>query len=122
MTAEFAARISRIRIKGGADVHVLRSKPGLDGKDDWRGAIVRNARAVAEMGSEKQPLVGYVLVGFFGDGTSSVGYRYDPESCPIPRALIPAWLAEVIRRDLITSVEASNVFHEMFEWRGGPTG
>jgi hypothetical protein len=117
---DFSARISRVKMKdGGADVRVLRSKPGLDGGDDWRGAIVRNARAVAEMGSDAQPLVGYVLVGVFGDGSASVGYRYDPDACPIPRALFPAWVAEVVRRDLITDVEARDVFHQMFEWREG---
>lgn len=117
---DFAARIGRIRMKsGGAEVRLLQSKPGLDGADDWRGAIVRNARSVAEMGTDANPLVGYVLVGVFSDGAASVGYRYDPDTCPIPRMLFPAWIAEWIRRDLIGAVEARDVFNQMFEWREG---
>ena len=115
---EFAARIGRVRMKsGGADVRILRNKPGLDGKEDWRGAIVKNARAVADMGTDEDALVGYVLVGVFKGGAASVGYRYHPDECPIPRALFPAWIAEVIRRDRISNEEARDVFHEMFEWQ-----
>jgi hypothetical protein len=120
--SEFRARIGRVRMKnGGADVRLLESKPGLDGGDDWRGAIVRNARTVAEQGTTESPLAGYVLVGVFQDGSASVGYRYDPDTCPIPRSLFPSWLAEIIRRDLITDNSARDVFNEMFEWREGPT-
>jgi hypothetical protein len=116
---DFAVRLRRVRLKGGADVHVLRSAPGLDGGDDWRGAVVRNARKVAEMATDDSPLVGYLLVGLYGDGQASFGYRYDPDRVPVPRALIPAWIAEIVRRDMIGSVEARHVFDEMFELQDG---
>lgn len=122
---EFAARIGRIRMKnGGADVRVLQSKPGPDGSDDWRGAVVRNARAVAEFATDDAPLVGYLLIGFYDDGTNSVGFRYDSENKnAIPTNLIPAWTAEIIRRHLITAEQAKTdakvIFNEMFEWKDG---
>jgi hypothetical protein len=116
--ADFAARIGRVRMKnGGADVRVLESKPGLDGAEDWRGAIVRNARAIAEMATDDAPLSGYVVVGLYGDGCTSVAFRYDLESGGIiPRALLPAYVAEVIRRDLISAEESRDVFNDMFQW------
>jgi hypothetical protein len=116
---DFAVRVRRVRLKdGGAEVRVLRSNPGPDGGDDWRGAVVRNARAVAEMATDDSPLVGYVLIGLYGDGAASVGYRYDNKAGNIiPRALIPAWIAEIIRRDMLAGEQAREVFHEMFEWR-----
>lgn len=118
---EFAARIGRVRMKaGGADVHVLASKPGPDGKDDWRGAIVRNARAVAEMGTDANPLQGYVLLGIFDDGSVSFGYRYNFEAtAAIPRRLMPSFVAECLREDLLSGERARDVFNEMFEWRDG---
>ena len=123
--SDFAARIGRIRMKdGGAEVRVLHSRPGPDGGDDWRGAVVRNARAVAEFATEEAPLVGYLLIGFYDDGTNSVGFRYDSNNRnAIPTNLIPAWTAEIIRRHMIVDAEASDkartVFNEMFEWREG---
>jgi hypothetical protein len=45
-----------------------------------------------------------------------VGWRYDPDTAKIPRALLPHWVSEVIRRDLIVSAEAQNTFNNMFEW------
>lgn len=117
---DFAARIGRVRMKnGGADVHVLESKPGPDGAEDWRGAVVRNAKAVAEMGTDASPLVGYLLIGIFGDGATSVGFRVDEDRCVVPRALFPAWVAEIVRRDLVSAQEAEIVFDNRFQWVEG---
>ncbi len=114
----FAARISRVRMKnGGADVRVLNNKHMDDGGEDWRGSIVKNARVTADFATDKAPLVGYLMVGMYADGMTSASFRYDTERCPIPRALLPAWLAEVVRRDILMDGEARDVFNEMFEWR-----
>lgn len=115
---EFRARIARIRMKnGGAEVRVLRREPINPDGEDYRGKVVENARRVAEMATDEAPLVGYVLVGLYRDGTTSVGYRYDLNDCPVPRMILPEWIAEIIRRDMITAPEARDVFNEMFEWR-----
>lgn len=114
--SEFRARISRVRMKnGGADVRVLNRK-SANGEEDWRGTIVANARTIAEQATTDAPLVGYVVVGLYADGASSVGFRYDLKRCPVPRTVIPAWIAEIIRRDMITAPEAAEVFDNKFEW------
>ncbi len=119
--SDFAARIGRIRMKaGGAELRVLQSRPGPDGKDDWRGALVRNAKAVADMGTPENPLQGYVLLGIFDDGGVSFGYRYNFEAtASIPRRLLPAFVAECIREDLISGEKSRDTFNEMFEWQDG---
>lgn len=117
---EFRARIGRIRMKnGGADVRVVDRQPTNPDGENWCGTVVRNARAVAEHSTPTDPLVGYILVGFYAGGATSIGFRYDPERCVIPRSLMPAWIAEVVRRDMITASEAKSTFNEMFEWREG---
>lgn len=118
--SEFRARIGRVRMKnGGADVRILDRAPVNPDGDDWRGALNRAAREIAANGTDTQPLVGYFIAGFFKDGATSTGFRYDPELCVIPRALMPSWVAEIVRRDLISEQEARDVFSEMFEWVEG---
>jgi hypothetical protein len=107
---------------GGADLHVLHREPINPNGEDWRGNIVNGARKCADFATEKAPLVGFVLVAMYADGGASVGYRYDLERCPVPRAAIPGWVSELIRRDMLTAPEARSVFDEMFYWQGGPTG
>jgi hypothetical protein len=117
--SEFRARIGRIRMKnGGADVRVIDRKIDSGDGQDWRGSIQANARKIAEMGTEADPLVGYVVLGIFAEGGASMGYRYDFDRAPIPRMLLPAWIAELIRRDMLVNPEARDVFNEMFEWVG----
>lgn len=101
-----AARIGRVRMKdGGADLHILRNPEPNDG-ENWRGKVVAHARKVAEYDEPGSELVGFCVIGLFSDGAASVGVRWDNKRSPIPRALMPAYVAEVIRRDLITSPEA----------------
>jgi hypothetical protein len=118
--SEFKARIGCVRMKnGGADVRILNREPINPEGEDWRGKIVANARAVGEQATADAPLVGYVVIGLYADGCSSVGYRHDPDRCPIPRSLLPSWIAEIIRRDMIVALEARDVFNDMFERRDG---
>jgi hypothetical protein len=50
------------------------------------------------------------MLGLFSDGKTSCGFRYDPEQpALIPRALLPSYVAEVIRRDILTAAEAEDV-------------
>lgn len=115
--AEFRARISRVRMKaGGADVRVLRQEPA-NGDEDWRGTILANAKRIADASEESAPLVGYLIVGLFGDGSTSTGFRCDHARCSIPRALWPAWMEEVVRREVVTEPRARAVFDDMFEWQ-----
>lgn len=94
---------------GGAEVRVLTTPTPNLGDENWRGKIIDAARRVAGFDEEGSALVGYVVIGLFSDGTSSLGYRWDKDRTPIPRTLMPTYIAEVIRRDLITAVEADEV-------------
>lgn len=104
-----AARIGRVRMKnGGADVRVLHCHQ-VSGRENYRGKLVDHARIIGDMDEPGSELVGFVLIGLFSDGKSTVGCRFDPTTSPIPRALLPAYVAEIIRRDLVTSAEAEEV-------------
>jgi hypothetical protein len=120
--SEFAARIGRVRMKsGGADVRVLaqRAVP-FEEEEDYRGALLRNAKTVIDAATDEAPLVGYLLIGMYDDGCTSTGFRYAHDNGnAIPRTLLPAWTAEVIRRELITSVTAEDQFKTMFKWQDG---
>jgi hypothetical protein len=101
---------------GGADVRIIDRKPVNLDEEDWRGTIVGGARNIASFATDENPLAGYVIVGLFKDGSSSVGWKYDPDMAGVPRALLPHWIAELIRRDILTYGEAKSVFEQMFEW------
>lgn len=104
------ARIGKIKLKaGGAEVRVLhRDSPNLNG-ENWQGEVVKSARAVAGFDEPGSELVGFVVLGLYSDGRTSIGWRYDGNRSPIPRAMLPAYVAEVIRRDIITQTEACDV-------------
>jgi hypothetical protein len=112
---EFRARIGRVRMKnGGADVRVLCR---VDDTPDRRGEIVKHARKVASYAEPNNPLVGHVVIGFFKDGTASIGCYYHDDNCPVPRSLLPVWTEELVRRDLVTDPECHKIFDAKFEWR-----
>jgi len=113
---EFRARIGRVRMKGGADIHVLQQ---AEPRENRQGEVIRHAKLVCDASDPEDQLVGHLIVGFFESGKTSVGIYHNPDTCPIPRALVPSWLAEVIRRDLIVDAEATDVFHDMFQWVDG---
>jgi hypothetical protein len=121
--SEFRARIAHIRMKnGGAAVRVIDRKPLNYEDEDWRGHLLANARKIAEQTEEDNPIVGYVILGLQESGAFQMGWRYDWDRATVPRMLFPAWIAELIRRDMIMEDVATDKFNEMFEWQDGPTG
>lgn len=112
-----AARIGRIRLKsGGAEVRLIRQETPDPGDENWRGKIIEAARAISGFDEPGSELVGYVVVGLFSDGACSTGWRYDAKRSPIPRALMPAYVAEIIRRDVVTHVEAVETVNRANGW------
>lgn len=87
--------------------------PNSDG-GNWAGQMLTTTRHVAERQTEDNPITGYLVVAFFRDGATSSHYRWGDES-PMNRALLPHYVAEVVRRDVVTDSEARAVFDEMFE-------
>lgn len=110
-------RLRSIRYKDGrATLHVLHNTmpDDLDGTaENWRGKLIEHAKAIASYDDNASALDGYVIVGLFADGKTSLAYRL-PER--IPQCLAPAYLNEVIRRDVITEREAERVFDHKFEY------
>lgn len=115
--AEFRARISRVRMKnGGADIRVIRNEAIEADEEDFRGKIVSNAKGIADKATDEAPLVAYVMLGIYGDGAHSFCCRIPHESCPIPMTLMPAFVAEAVRRYTVTSDAAADQFTDMFQW------
>lgn len=109
-------RIRRIRFKDGRpDVEVLRnSYPDPDG-ENWRGDIIRQARTLADYSEPGSELCGFVMIGMYSDGTSSVGWRRDPERIRVPRYLMPAYVSEIVRDSLLTQQTACDVINRAID-------
>ncbi len=112
------ARVGKIKLKaGGAEVRVIHTPtPDADGAENWLGKIVDNARGVASYSEPGSELCGYMVMGLYSDGTCSTAFRYDAKRSPIPRALLPSYVAEIIRRDMITEVEACHAVNRANGW------
>jgi len=108
-----AARIGRIRMKtGGAEVRVLRNeRKDADGRENWCGEVVRSAKAVASFSEPGAELCGFVVIGLYTDGMHSMGYRLDEKRSVVPGPLLPSYVAELIRQDIVTRRK----FDDMFE-------
>lgn len=107
------ARIRSITFKDGrAPLRVLhtRTRPGLNDKpENWNGKIVENARTIAH---DPMEITGYVIVAVYADGTYNCATRVDHDLCPIPLTLWPAYVAEVVRKELVTPAAVRNVLDD----------
>lgn len=105
------ARIGKVRMKsGGAEIRVLRTPmPDLNGTENWGGRLIANAKSVASYSEPGSELVGYVLIGLFSDGSNSSGVRWDDDKTPIPRTLMPAYVEELVRTQLLTVPRAEKI-------------
>lgn len=102
-------RIGRVRMKaGGADLRVLHNCSPIPA-DNWRGKFMEHSRAISEMGSPGSELVGYLVIGVFSDDAVSTAFRWNNPRSAIPRSLMPAYVAEIVRRDMVTAPEADEV-------------
>ncbi|TZG24117.1 hypothetical protein [Sphingomonas montanisoli] len=114
---DFAARVRRVRMKDGADVHVLHTprvhKNENGDPENLLGKIVQHAKQVVDFDTEGSRLDGFLIIGFFDDGSSSLSFR-TPDR--LPSALIPAYVTELVRRDTVVNREAERVFDAKFEW------
>ena len=105
-----AGRIGKVRMKAtGFEFRVIDGP--AEPENDMGATMMRHAREIGQW----QGMTGSIVIGVFEDGSTAAGIRWG-DDCKLPRALVPSWIAEVVRRDLITSREAENVFHENFKW------
>lgn len=104
-------RIGKVRMKeSGFEFRVINGV--ADPESAFGARLMDNARTI---GSDTA-LAGYLVVGLTEDGGYRCGFRWDDEKSPIPRTLMPAYVAEIVRRELITDVEAEQIFDSKFEW------
>lgn len=102
-----AARIGKIRLKsGGAEVRLLHRQTREDG-ENWRGVIVDHAREIAAH-QPNDGMVGFFIVAMFEDGGYSSSHRMD-KAARIHRTLLPSYIAEVVRRDMLMEPIADGV-------------
>lgn len=115
------ARIGRIRMKaGGAEVRVIRREaPNYNG-ENYEGKIIEHARNTAAYSTPGRELVGYFILGIYSDRTATTSWRNDPDRSPIPRKLLPAYVAELMRESMITGPKAVNEAVDVFNARGEP--
>jgi hypothetical protein len=86
-------RIGRITFKSGGALRLLKG----GGPQPRADRLVSYARQMAVM---EHDLAGFIVITWDAEG----GYRISadaPDCNPIPRTLLPAWSAEVIRRELV---------------------
>ncbi len=107
---EFRARIRSIRPKAGGHIIVLPTPADRD-NENLRGVMIRHAKMIAENEGEFD---GFLVIGLWADGTRSLGYRIPQR---IPRELLPAYVAEMVRTECITDWQAEQTFDNRFEWR-----
>lgn len=101
------ARIGRVRMKnGGADVRVLHTPRRADNGENWNGKLVEHAKTLA---ADPAEIVGYHIVAVYQDGAYNSASRIDPVRCPIPQALWPSYVAEVIRREIIVRNDVRDI-------------
>lgn len=104
-----------MRLKGGADLIILPGGKERDG--GFSEAVVSHANRIAEFDEPSDPLVATLVIGLYEKGTASVGWRCDNRRIPVPLSLLPAWIGEIVRRDIIVEGEAREIFDSMFQWR-----
>lgn len=111
--SEFAARIARVRMKkGGADLHIIEGWQEPE-EESSAATLVRSAREYADVG-----VAGFILLGFDNEGQVLFQHRTDGD-LPIPRTLLPTYVAELVRRYVLTDTQARVVFDDMFKWVEG---
>ena len=104
-------RIGKVRMKEtGFEFRVINGPP--EPESDFGARLLSAARDIAA----DDGLAGYVVIGLTEDGGYRCGFRWDDARSPIPRTLMPAYMAELVRREMITDVEAERVSQENFEW------
>ena len=107
---EFAARIRSFKSKqGGADIVMLQT-PTVNG-ENLRGKMIEHAKIISE---NEGDLDGFIVLALFADGKRSMGFRLPKR---IPREMLPAYFAEIIRTDAVTEWQAGITFDDKFEWR-----
>ena len=111
--SEFAARVSRVRMKaGGADVRIMVTPPKLGSASE---ALLQSARHIVSEQDEESTLEGYAVIALYSDGMKNLCYDFSGDH-GVPVELLPAYMTELMRR-VATDKIAATTFDSMFEWQ-----
>lgn len=110
---EFRARIGRVKMKqGGADLRIIDGPEHQEGKE---AKLLELARFAADESEPGSTLEGFLIVAFYSDKCRNVLFDLDGDH-GIPRELVPAYVNELIRREVITQAEACDVVNRAKGW------
>jgi len=105
-----SGRIGKVRMKAtGFEFRVISGPP--EPENDAGAKLMEFSRAI----SADPELMGCMVIGLTRDGYR-IGLHWDDEHSSIPRSLFPSYVAEILRRELLTGPEAESVFDSKFEW------
>ena len=90
-------RIGKVKLKaGGATLHKLEAPAGDEIQHQMRISAARIAGTFDE-----GEMRGYVAIGWNAEGGYKVGWRMDVADSSIGFTLMPSWIADIMRRELI---------------------
>lgn len=93
----------------GFEFRVISGPP--DPENDFGARLLKCAREI----SQSSDLVGYVVIGLTPDAYRC-GFRWNDDKSTVPRTLFPSYMAELLRREMLTGPEAEAVFDDKFKW------
>jgi hypothetical protein len=112
-------RIGKVTLKGGAQLQIFPTKLNPHG-ESYPGRLIAHAKMVAGYEKPGSDLIGFMVIGFFSDGSHSSGVRWDVERSPVPRRMMPGYAAEIVREELLTIDLAQQAAVDVFNQ--GPIG
>lgn len=100
--------------EGGADIRVIEGTPFQGDMIDMRGDMLHAAREITEA-FDRDEMAAFVMIALRHDGNDTGAYRM-ADDCHIPRMLMPSFISELVRANMIDLPLAEQTFGEMFEW------
>lgn len=98
--------------EGGADLRLFDRRP----MSELEEILVGHARQIADGFGPR--LAGFMVIGWDQTGEYNMGSRVPYESA-IPLTLLPSWIADIVRRELVTSEQVRNVLDMEYVGTGG---
>ncbi len=99
------ARIGRVRLKGGADLHIIDG-----GNADLTNSFLQAAEKIVELCPD---MAGYAIVSWDFKGAATRGWEHDKRS-PVRESLIPSYVRDILLKE-VTKVQTLEDLQETDE-------
>ena len=110
MSSDPRCKIGRVRFKSGGELRVLTPPK----RSEAARKLVYDAVIYADQNVD---LDGFVLITFTEDARYGVAAHWGKDFA-IPRNLLPAWVEECVRRELVTTQQIHDVLAEDYYVKG----